>query len=446
MSQLGFDMRDPLLKYLDRGQPPDRTTMGLPGPSAGQSASNAGPGPAGPSGPSAPPSPVTPVTPQMQQLQSQVAEPTPQGAEGGIVSTGGGGGIRPMPTLPEGVGEPYTGPDWTTGPINPTSMSPSMPPEGGTVPPPGGQPTTVAPEGPGPESTTNMLVAPPHPAPAPAAPAPTTGRRRNPTPEAPAAPAAPATPEAPAPAAPAPTDWSQGPWDEARVMSYFQSRGVTPNATSPGYWVQQWNDWGKNNPGFFFQRIQNADEFGGPGSGQPVGGNPGNITVNNPTDPRVMEAIMKILAQGSQPVSGDDPSIRAQFQPQDAVIQRNNARARAGAAERQFAQGQTGEGQIDTEVNKINQASNLDSAGLMGTLVGQELSARRSMVMNALQLAHGEEALQLQAQLAQIDANLRLLGLNNQNQQFYDNMGYNIGHDQAGYNQALLAYLAGQGG
>ncbi len=72
-------------------------------------------------------------------------------------------------------------------------------------------------------------------------------------------------------------DWSTGPWDAARVSQYFQSRGVTPNGTSPDYWAQKWNEWGSKDPAYFLQRLSTADEFGGGGN---AGGGSGSFAIN----------------------------------------------------------------------------------------------------------------------------------------------------------------------
>lgn len=56
-------------------------------------------------------------------------------------------------------------------------------------------------------------------------------------------------------------------WDANRVSQYFASRGVTPAGTSPDYWAQKWQEWGKNDPSYFEQRLSQADEFGGGGHG-----------------------------------------------------------------------------------------------------------------------------------------------------------------------------------
>jgi len=51
------------------------------------------------------------------------------------------------------------------------------------------------------------------------------------------------------------------------IRSYFQSRGVTPRATSPDYWAGKWQEFGQRDPEYFKRFLSNAEEFTG-GSAQ----------------------------------------------------------------------------------------------------------------------------------------------------------------------------------
>lgn len=62
-------------------------------------------------------------------------------------------------------------------------------------------------------------------------------------------------------------NWNTGAWDAGRVSRYFASRGVAARPDSPAYWEAKWNEWGKNDPAYFFQRLSTAEEFGGGGGG-----------------------------------------------------------------------------------------------------------------------------------------------------------------------------------
>lgn len=264
------------------------------------------------------------------------------------------------------------------------------------------------------------------------------------------------TPEPTAPAQP--TTPTNQPWTRDWIKQFGREHGVQWTDQQADYWVNKYPELearGREigDPGYAMRRLSEAEEItgrsGAPGGGGGGGASPALPTLNpgtgdTPTiawqDPRVHEAILKLLQKGSTPVSGDDPAIRAQFNPTSQVIQRNRDRAKSSAAEAAFARGESSNGTMGA---KIDQASGLDEAGLMGQLVGQELQGRRQDVATALNAAQGEEKAALSLYLAQLDAALRQMGLDNQNRQFYDTMGYNIGRDTNQSNQNLLALLLG---
>ena len=55
--------------------------------------------------------------------------------------------------------------------------------------------------------------------------------------------------------------------DPGTLAAFFQSKGVTPFPTSIESWSRYWNEWGKNDPEYFWRRLQGAEEFGGGGGG-----------------------------------------------------------------------------------------------------------------------------------------------------------------------------------
>jgi hypothetical protein len=203
---------------------------------------------------------------------------------------------------------------------------------------------------------------------------------------------------------------------------------------------QIWSDFGGRNGG------------GAPGGGAGVGGDValGGGGGSPAYADGMSEAIQRLLKRGEAPITGDDPSIAAQFLPQRNALERGAQLARAAAAQRGAVTGTNiggAGGALDAEVNSINEDVGAKSGELMGELVGRELAGRRGDVVNAIQFAQGEERLALQKQLQDIDAQLRQQGLdlqgrslNNQNAQFYDTMGYNAGRDEYLFNQ-----LYGQG-
>lgn len=165
----------------------------------------------------------------------------------------------------------------------------------------------------------------------------------------------------------------------------------------------------------------------------------------------IQAAIARLLSRGEQPVTKG--SVAGQFDPVSASFQRGGQRAKQAAAERAAYQGQNAGGaggslsgddaSIDEDVS--------NSEGLaMSKFMTDELSARRSDVVNALNFAQGEEKIALQKQLADIDANLRqqALGLqstsiNNQNSQFYDNYAAGLSNQNNQSDDALMQELFG---
>lgn len=155
-------------------------------------------------------------------------------------------------------------------------------------------------------------------------------------------------------------------------------------------------------------------------------------------DDDVMSWIRRLLGRGEAPVSADDPAIKAQFDPIKGVMERGGQMARGAAAERQAFNGTNvagGGGALDAEVNSINEGTQSKEGELMAGLVGDELKGRRADVANAINFAQGEEKMNLQRELAAIDAEIRKQAMSNQNTQFYDNQAYNIGRDEYMFNQ-----------
>lgn len=161
----------------------------------------------------------------------------------------------------------------------------------------------------------------------------------------------------------------------------------------------------------------------GPMSNDPAGGGYSDT---------IRRMIEQLLARGSAPVTGDDPSIRAQFDPVSASLQRGGQRSKAAAAERAAFQGTSvggAGGGLDAEQASIDEGVGNQQGQLMFQFVGDEIAARRQDVMNALQFAQGEEKMALEQQLAQMNDAIERLRLSQQNSQFYDEFGRRLGQD-----------------
>lgn len=293
----------------------------------------------------------------------------------------------------------------------------------------------------------------------------------------------PQPPAAPAVTAP-PSSAASGQTGRQRAAAYFASKGVTPFPTSLDSWDRYWNQWGKDDPAYFDQRLAQADEFTGKGpnydwqaAGQrdpgtsrtsvamePGGGYqaaPGGQIGPRPetgaggTTPALQgqqdrnygvsdamrQALLKLMTDSQAPVDPNDPIIANRTAAYRTARERGAGREREAAAERAaftgLNSGGQGSGSFDTAIQGINENASQDVAGFGANLQGEELQARRQQLVQALSLANSmgarTEAAQLQMALSELDAQLRREGLGQQQGQFEDTMGLN-------YNQ-LLAQL-----
>lgn len=177
---------------------------------------------------------------------------------------------------------------------------------------------------------------------------------------------------------------------------------------------------------------------GAGGAPPSAGGGAGGGVGGGTQDDETMSWIRRLLGRGEAAIGADDPAIKAQFDPIKGVMERSGQMARGAAAERQAFTGTNvagGGGALDAEVNSINEGTGAKEGELMAGLIGDELKGRRADVANAINFAQGEEKMNLQRELAAIDAEIRKQGLSQQNTQFYDNQAYNIGRDEYMFNQ-----------
>ena len=210
---------------------------------------------------------------------------------------------------------------------------------------------------------------------------------------------------------------------------------ISAGGTGRAWWGSE-KDWQEGQArGAFGPGGGGTSAIGGAAPGGAGGGGFGVSARRGAGDP-MYDAIQRLLARGERPVTRED--IGAQFDPVSRQYQRGAQRSREQAAERLAQQGLNVGGQggpLDVQVSSINERLAEQEGGLMAQLMGQEIASRRQDVANALQFAQGEERLQLQLQLAQMDDELRRLGLGQQREQFYDRMGYDVGRDEYLFNQ-----------
>jgi hypothetical protein len=157
--------------------------------------------------------------------------------------------------------------------------------------------------------------------------------------------------------------------------------------------------------------IQKGAGGGGGGGGAVTPAYQANPSTALPNDAEVNAEIQKLLAEGNTPVGGpNDTQLQQQFAPQAAVMERQQQLQDAQAAETGAAQGtQVGGGAGSTSGVQQSIAENTGSAEgqLMSQLVQSEIQQRMTQVTNALQFAQGEDAQQLQLELANLTAALQ---------------------------------------
>lgn len=147
------------------------------------------------------------------------------------------------------------------------------------------------------------------------------------------------------PDTPAPTPVSFGPhtdWNRANLTAFFASRGVGPEEVP--YWEQKRNEPEfRDNPEYFWSKLQNAQSFGGGGNaGGGYGGNDVYVNeilsrlqqlhqpINDPLKPLYdLMSLKRIESLNGAPFTeGDDAALRAKYlapltQARDAALTRN---------------------------------------------------------------------------------------------------------------------------
>lgn len=158
------------------------------------------------------------------------------------------------------------------------------------------------------------------------------------------------------------------------------------------------------------------------------------------------DAIQRLLSRGESSDYSNDPNMKAASSAHRAAGDRATARSRMAMAERSAAEGLNnggqGSGQFDSAIQSQIEGQGIDQANFDSKMVIDEISARRSDVINALQFAQGEERIKLSMELAQMNDQLQRAQMGQQNTQFYDTMGYNMGRDNQNYNLNYLDLLS----
>lgn len=173
-----------------------------------------------------------------------------------------------------------------------------------------------------------------------------------------------------------------------------------------------------------------AGAMGGGSSGDGALGGAGASGGGSYQD-QIRQLILGQLQGLSKPVDANDPQIAAEMSAQGRVLDRQAQQARAQAAERAAFQGLlnggAGSGSFDTTLQGINEQKGEALTGLQAQLFGrtiQQNQSRLNQLLNmALQSGDAESARALQLRIAQMDEQLRRLGLSQQASQWGETYG-----------------------
>lgn len=183
------------------------------------------------------------------------------------------------------------------------------------------------------------------------------------------------------------------------------------------------------------------------GGGSAAGGIPGmgssyySGSIGNFSNPRASGLYDMLMGRATQSLNVDpkDPIISRMVGASSAQMQRAdrnqlNQQAEAGGPY----------GNMNMERRMAAEHEGQASGQLQAQLMGNELTARRGEIQNALSQMGGmltsEQQLGLQQQLGMIDAALRQQGVTNQNNQFLDDLGLRAENQASYWDQARRGY------
>lgn len=159
---------------------------------------------------------------------------------------------------------------------------------------------------------------------------------------------------------------------------------------------------------------------------------------------QIRQSILNRLTQVQGGVDINDPAIRSRLSAYQAASQAALNRGQSKFAERAYAEGLPA-GSQDANLQGAIQNSASDEGRYAGDLMGQQLESNKSELEQLLQLGSGlltaDEDRQIRAQIAAIDAQLQRQSLGQNNQQFYDRLGADIGSNEALLNERIMSYL-----
>lgn len=228
---------------------------------------------------------------------------------------------------------------------------------------------------------------------------------------------------------------------------------LTPRLASAGfggqeaYWQKRigetgggWND--PANVAYWEHNISTGQAGRNPGGEFYDPGATGAVSASStgPYDAQISAQIEKMLADANSPTDENSPVVKnatTAFRNQTSFA---TDRAREKLAE-QAAYSGMGSGAFDTAIQSQLEQGGRDVASFQSTQITSELQRKADELKTALATATGSNAQALQLKLAEIQDQLSRAQLGQQNSQFYDRLGFDIGHESNSLDAELLKYL-----
>lgn len=271
--------------------------------------------------------------------------------------------------------------------------------------------------------------------------------------------------------------WLNGTYGGGRTMAEVEAQiaasdeakhaqGGTGGRTDPNYvnsvvaqWMATNNPRGHQDAAYWTRRILETGGLGpdnmaywqgrfteaegthpaeGGGGGAPAGGpgapsvpSPGGTGASVPTSAYNQKLRDMMLAQlngltGS--IDENNPELSPAISAYNTQSQRDQQTERDQLAERAYARGDLNSGGFDTQITQGREAAAGKRANFSGSMVYQANVQRRqqlqAMMQTAVSAGLTDRAQAIQTRIADIDAELRRMGMNLQNSQFGDSLGY----------------------
>jgi hypothetical protein len=174
------------------------------------------------------------------------------------------------------------------------------------------------------------------------------------------------------------------------------------------------------------------------------GAAPAPNTTNQGTQDVVRNSYLQQATQGTT-VDRNDPNFRQQLDPFNAAQERQRRQYLSEQAERMSAQGLGNSGAMQQEARVASERAGQASGLFESQLVQQELKTKRDEIQNALQSLGGmisqDQQMQLQKQLADLDAALRREGFGVQSSLGQGDLGLRRELGMGGLNIDLMRLL-----